>query len=205
MHFVDGDRLLEPIGLGALGCPCRVIPLVGIQVGDNGAGARPEFRSKGVRISLERHHVSVGADDFVFVDGAFVELRDKKLPYARGPSSAHRVNPAVPLIEIAYDANAASAWRPDSEIDTTHAFNGVDVRAELVVGVVVAAFAHEVEVELAQKKRKSVGIVLFVCGAGGESVLKAIAGRGRAILLSFRKACFKKAFWTELCCFDQCL
>src|SRR5882762_2407811 len=72
MDFVNGDRFLEPVRLGALGDPSGVIPLIGIQVGDDGASLRAELGAEGVRISLERDHVSVGADDFVFVDGAFV-------------------------------------------------------------------------------------------------------------------------------------
>ena len=40
MDFVNGDRFLEPIRLGAVGDPSGVIPPIGIQVGDDGAGLR---------------------------------------------------------------------------------------------------------------------------------------------------------------------
>src|ERR1700738_2825023 len=135
MHFVDGDGLLEPIGVGALRYPSGVSPFVGIQVGDDGAGARAEFGAKGVRIRFEGQHVSVGANDFVFVDGAFVELRDKKLPHAGGAAGTHGIEAAVPVIKIAYDADAPSAWCPHGKINATHAFDGVNVGAALVVRV----------------------------------------------------------------------
>src|SRR5260370_19981005 len=139
MHFVDGDGLLEPIGVGALRSPSGVIPFVAVQVGENGAGSGAKFGAKRVGIRFERQHVSVGADDFVFVDAAFVELRNKKFPNAGGSACSHGIDAAGPVIEIAYDADAPGAGRPDGKINATHAFYGVDVGAELVVRVVVSA------------------------------------------------------------------
>jgi hypothetical protein len=69
----------------------------------------------------------------------------------------------------------------------------------------VAAFAHEVEVELAEQEGEGVGVELFVSGAGGELVLKAIACGWGTILLSFGERCFKETFGTELGCFDYVL
>ena len=119
-----------------------------------------------------------------------------------GTAVAHRHAPAVPLVEIAYDADATRAGGPDSEIYAADARDGVDVGAQFVVGVVVAAFAHEVEVELAEKKREGVGIVLIV-SSGRELVLKAIAGWSGAFLLSFGQGGFKKTFGAELRSFDD--
>src|SRR6267154_1959999 len=149
MDFVDGDGFLEPVRLGALSDPSGVIPLIGIQIGDDGAGLRAQLGAEGVGVGLERDHVSVGADDFVLVDGAFVQFGDKKLPNSGGAASAHRIYSAVPMIEIANYADPAAAGRPDREIDAAHAFESLNVRAELVVGVIVAAFTHQVQIELA--------------------------------------------------------
>ena len=106
------------------------------------------------------------------------------------------------MIEIANDADAAAAGRPDSEIDAANAFESLNVCAELIVSVVVAAFAHEIEIELAEKEGEGVGVVLLVRGAGGEFVLNAVGGGRRAILHSFGERCFKETFWAEFGSFD---
>src|SRR5712675_1564841 len=203
MDFVDGDGFLEPIRLGALGDPSGVVPLIGIQVGDDRTGLRAQLGAKRVGVGLERDHVSVGADDFVLVDGAFIQFGDKKLPNSGGATSAHRIYTAVPMIEIANYADAAAAGRPDREIDAANPFESLNVCAELIVGVVVAAFTHEVQIELAEEERERVSIELLEGCAGGEAILNAIGGGCGAILLSFGEGGLKEAVGAELCCFDD--
>ncbi len=53
------------------------------------------------------------------------------------------------MIEIANYADAAAAGRPDSEIDAADSLESLNVCAELIVSVVVAAFAHQVKIEFA--------------------------------------------------------
>src|SRR5882757_5515058 len=203
MDFVDGDGFLEPIRLGALGDPSGVIPLIGIQVGDDRTGLRAELCAEGVRISLQRDHISVGADDFVLIDGAFIQFGDKKFPNSGGAASAHRIYTAVPMIEIADDAHAAAAGCPDSEIDAANTFESLNVCAELIVGVVVAAFTHEVQIEFAEEERERVSIELLEGRTGGKAILNAIGGGCGAILLSFGERGFKEAVGTELGRFDD--
>src|SRR5690348_11894965 len=112
MNLVDGDGLLEPVGFCTLGNPGGVGPLVHIEIRDDGAGGRADLGAKGVRVGFKRDHVSIGADDLVFVDGTLVELGDEEFPDAGGAASAHGVGATVPLIEIADYADAASAGRP---------------------------------------------------------------------------------------------
>ncbi len=107
------------------------------------------------------------------------------------------------MIEVAADADAAGAGRPDREIDAADAFESLSVRAKFVVSVVVAAFAHEVQIEFAENEREGVSIELLEGGAGGKAILKAAAGGGGAILLGFREGGFKESVGTELLCFDD--
>src|SRR6267154_4516224 len=107
------------------------------------------------------------------------------------------------MIEIANYADAAAAGRPDREIDAAHAFESLNVRAELVVGVIVAAFTHQVQIEFAEEERERVSIELLEGCAGGEAILNAIGGGCGAILLSFGKRGFKEAVGAELGCFDD--
>src|SRR5882762_2824469 len=107
------------------------------------------------------------------------------------------------MIEIADDADAAAAGRPDREIDAAHAFESLNVCAELIVGVVVAALAHQVQIEFAEEEREGVSVGLLEGGAGGKAILNAIGGWRGAILLSFGERGFKAAVGTELGCFDD--
>src|ERR1700730_5750094 len=69
----------------------------------------------------------------------------------------------------------------------------------------MAAFTHQVQIEFAEKEREGVGVEWLEGGAGGESVLNAIAGCGGAVPLCFRESCFKETFGTKFGCFDHVL
>src|SRR5882762_1576011 len=96
------------------------------------------------------------------------------------------------MIEIADDADPAAAGRPDGEIDAAHAFESLNVRAELVVGVIVAAFTHQVQIELAEEEWERVSVELLEGCARGEAILNAIGRWRGAILLSFGERASKK-------------
>src|SRR2546430_17433621 len=66
------------------------------------------------------------------------------------------MDPSVPAVEIADDADAFCRRRPDSEIDSGNSIDGLQVRAEFFVGIVVAAFGHEVQVEITEVKREGI-------------------------------------------------
>ncbi len=60
MDFVDGDRRFEPIFLGAGREPIGILPLMVVETGDNGAGARAELGTEGVGIGFEREKAQAG-------------------------------------------------------------------------------------------------------------------------------------------------
>ena len=59
VHFVDGDGGFEPFLGSAVRDPIGVLPLVGVEIGDNGPGSWTNFRSEAVRVRFERKHVAV--------------------------------------------------------------------------------------------------------------------------------------------------
>src|SRR5207249_5702332 len=158
MDFVDGNGRLEPVLLRALGKPIGVLPFVVIEARYDGAGVGAQLRAEGVGIGFEREDVAARADDFIFVDGVFLELREENFPDARGAASAHGMDADVPAVEVANDADALCAGSPDREVNAPNAFKCYDVSAEFLVSVVMAAFAHEVEVEFAQHNGKSIRV-----------------------------------------------
>ncbi len=198
MDFVNGDGGLEPIFLCALRNPIGVVPLIGVEPGDDGASIGPKLGAKAVGIGFEREDVAVRPDDFVFVDGSFRNFREKNFPDTRRTPRAHGMDATVPAIEIANDAHAPGAGSPNSEVNATEAFEGNEMSAEFFVGVVMAAFAHEVQIELAENVRKSVGIVNLkgrpiVC-----SSLDFVTARGRSGGSVGRPSGFEETLGVEL-------
>ncbi len=65
---------------------------------------------------------------------------------------------AVPAVEVADNADAFGAGSPRGEVNAANAFESDDMGAEFFVSVVVAAFTHQVKVELAQNNGEGIGI-----------------------------------------------
>src|SRR6266849_3210280 len=202
MDFVDRDRRFEPVFLGALLHPRGILPLVGVEVGNYRASAGAQFGAKAVGVVFEGQYGAVSADDFILVDCAFVEFRHEELPDSRRAASAHGVDTAVPVVEIADNTYAAGARRPDREMDATDAFEGFDVRAEFFISVVVAAFAHEMEIEFAEEIGKSVGVESFKGFAVIGAVTDAVGSGTRRGLIRVGQDGFEKALGAQLGCGD---
>jgi len=185
--------------LFALFEPRRVSPLVRFEIGDDGAGVGTKFSTKGIGIGFERQKITVRAEDFVFVDGAFGDFREKEFPDTGGAARAHRMDAAVPLIHVANDADALCGRGPDGEVRSGDANNRMEMRAEFLVGVKVAAFANEVEVKVGEEKGEGVGIENFEGFAMVGAALDFVAawfGRGGLVR---GPSGFEEAFGAEFC------
>jgi len=117
MDFVDGDGRFEPVFLRAASDPVGIGPLMVIEAGHDGAGIGAEFRAEGVGIGFEGKNVATGAYDFIFVDGAFGKLGDENFPKTGRAARAHGMDAAVPMIEVAHDADAFCAGSPNGEVN----------------------------------------------------------------------------------------
>ena len=194
VDFVNGDGRLEPVLLRPARKPVGVVPFVMIEARDDGAGVGAQLRAEGVGIGFEREDVPARADNFIFVDGVFLELREKNFPDARGAASAHGMDAAVPAVEVANDTDALCAGSPDREVNAPNAFQRYDVSAEFLVSVVMAAFAHEVEIEFAQDHGKGIGIEDFKRVAEVRASLNLVAAGGRRSGLVRWPSGFEEAF-----------
>src|SRR5256885_8345987 len=175
MNFVNGDRGVEPILFFARGEPVAVAPGIIPQIRDNGAGFRAELRTERVWIGFEREESSGGPGDLVLVDRAFAEAGKKEFPNSRRAARAHGMDASVPSVEIADDADASCRRRPDSEINSGNSIDGLRVRAEFFVGIVVAAFGHKVQVEITELKREGIRVVEFERNAFVRAALNFVA------------------------------
>ena len=102
-----------------------------------------------VRIGFEDCSATAWAD-FEFVETASSEFWNEEFPDAGACQLVHLVIFASPTVEVTDDADTASVWRPDGEGDTVRAALFGDVCAELFIDLFVAAFAEEMEVDVAE-------------------------------------------------------
>jgi len=178
--------------------PGGVVPLMRFEIADDGAGVGAQLGAEGVRVGFEGQKISVGAEDFIFVDGTLADFGKKKFPDAGRPARTHRVDAAVPVIHIANDADATRGRRPDGEARSGNAGDRVEVRAKFLVGVVVAALADEVEVEVRQEKRKRVWVEDFEAFAIMSAPLDFVAAGFGCGGLVGRPNGFEESFGAEL-------
>src|SRR5205814_8389810 len=177
MNLVNGNWRFEPICLLALLEPGGVVPLMGFEIGDDGAGVGAKLRMEAVGIGFEWEKISVRADELVFVDGAFGDFGKEKFPDAGRAPRAHGMDTAVPVIHITNDADATSGRRPDGEMRAGDTGDSAKMRAEFLVSVKVAAFADEMEIEIGEERRKGVGIENFKRFVRVGAALDSVAAR----------------------------
>ena len=93
------------------------------------------------------------------VGRAHPEAGDEQLPDAAAAHRAHRVPWPVPAVEVADHAHGAGVRRPDGEGGALRAVERAHVRAEHAPELLVASFADQVQVELADRRSEAVRIV----------------------------------------------
>src|SRR5215471_10317711 len=131
MHLVNTEGRTKHVALATLIQPGFIGPGEFASIPDYGGilGRRLEKETIGIGFKQD---MAVQITDFVFVQGAFAHARYKDLPNTRGTERTHLVKPAVPVIEIADDANALGVGRPDGKAGAGHTINGAQLRAELI-------------------------------------------------------------------------
>ncbi len=162
MHFVDRDGGAQRIRGGSSLEPRLVAPDVLRVVHHRGVGRR--------HLGLERERIGLQPQpsflrpDLELVLRALVDAGNEQLPDPRRAERAHRVQAAVPEVEVADHGDRARVRRPDGERGANDAVELPDVRAEPLVEMLVAALHDEVEVELAERRQERVRV------ADGEDV-----------------------------------
>src|SRR4051812_25077184 len=97
-----------------------------------------------------------GNIEFVVIAG--LDVRYEQFPIT-GAAHAHWMAASVPKIEVADDADPLRVRRKHHESDAVDAIQGHGVRAEFVIEALVGAFTEEIKVEVAQHRRKTIGVV----------------------------------------------
>ncbi len=112
------------------------------------------------RIGLEdAHAVAAGDEELVAHSGA--DAWAEELPHARATEHPHRPGPRIPEVRVAHDAHPERIRGPDAERRAEDALVLDDARAEHPPELRVGALADEVEVELAERRREPVRVLLL--------------------------------------------
>jgi hypothetical protein len=156
VHLVDRHRPGQRRAAGTLGEVGRVVPLVRRLVDDR-RRLRRLLGLEGERVGLHEQLAGLGADlELVARPGG--DGGDEELPDAGGAERPHRVQPAVPEVEVPDDAHRPRGRRPDRERGPPDAVDLAHVGAHLRPQLLVAPLAEEVLVEVRQRRREAVRV-----------------------------------------------
>src|ERR1700752_4667971 len=128
---------MQPISRRARGKPCAVVPLMFVNIHDDGSIVGTLLGREAIRIGFQSPVAANARPDFEFVQRAFVEARDEKFPDSRLAAEAHRMNAAVPEIKISDNAHAQRVRRPDSKVNASNASDLAHVRPKLFIFLVM--------------------------------------------------------------------
>ena len=169
IYLVDADRAVMRVFGRALGQPIGVIPLMGGLYHD-GSGTRWNLMGAFHRIGLHGPLI-VGVEDLILIDFASADARDEQFPDAGGSEFTHGVGAAIPAVEVADHTHCVGVRCPHGERGADHllvlyTLGGTHrvvvaehVRAKRIPQALVASFAKQIHVHLADGRQITIGIV----------------------------------------------
>ena len=181
IHLVDADRAVMRVFGRTLGKPIGVIPLM-VGLDHDGSGARRNLMGAFHRIGLHGPLI-VGVENLILIDFASADARDEQFPDTRGSEFTHGVGTAIPAVEVADHTHCVGVRSPHGERSADHllvlyAFGGTHrvvvaehMRAKRIPQALVASFAKQIHVHLADGRQITIGIVgnnngtVFIFGA----------------------------------------
>src|SRR5256885_1923039 len=89
---------------------------------------------------------------------AFADIGKEQFPNTAAEQAAHRVDPAIPAVEIADDADPLRVRRPDGEVNALGVADLAKMSAEVFVKLVVIPFGKQMQIHLADDQAVAVGI-----------------------------------------------
>ena len=159
VDFVDRHRAVEPgLAAGAIDEPLRVAPRV-VGLRDDRRRQRRQLEAEAVGIGLEQQLAELRRSNLELVVLAVARAGDEDLPDAARLEPPHRVDAAVPRVEVADDADALGVGRPDAEMHAGGLADAHRVRAELVVDARVLALREQVGVVLGDDAAVAIRVV----------------------------------------------
>src|SRR5271165_5513897 len=115
-----------------------------------------------IGVRFDREKAMVSRLDFELVEVTLLQPRDEDLPQSRSAARPHRMASAVPLVEVADDADALGIRRPHRKTDAFSTRMLDHARAELLIEPEVRAFTEEMQIKICKDGRIAVGILNLV-------------------------------------------
>src|SRR5256714_5080508 len=109
------------------------------------------------RVGIQQERAAL-RPDLELVMRAFAHSRQKQFPDAAAEETAHRIDAAIPAVEIADDADALCVRRPDGEIHAIGVADLAQMRAKLLVELKVISLGKKMQVHFAHDQAIAVGI-----------------------------------------------
>jgi hypothetical protein len=174
VHFVNRDRRFDRALRAALLHPVAVVPGV-VEVPHGRGRARRFLLVKAQRVGLVGAIAVLMRFDVVLVQGALADAGNESFPDSGTAARAQRVRLRMPMIEVADHRHFARVWRPDREAGAGLRAGVEDVRTQLVVDAVVAAFIEQVKIVFREQ-----GNIVANGGGGLSRLTHRFSGSGRA-------------------------
>ncbi|KAF1029383.1 MAG: hypothetical protein GAK37_01794 [Pseudomonas sp.] len=157
VQFVDRQRCVDVLPLATGLHPVLVLPVHLQRRGHSGSGVGRQLGGQRYRVGLERQD-TVGAEQFVLVGRARLQVRDKQLPHTGRMTQTHGVPAAVPHVEIAHHRHSPGVRRPHGKTHAVDTVHTGDLRTKATAEVAVVALGKQVQVHLTEQRAKTVGI-----------------------------------------------
>ena len=138
--------------------PCRIRPRKLSDVFHDGSIARTKLEAEGIRIDLQERLLVVTLD-FILIEAARGEVRDKQLEHAGIAESLHHMATAVPEVEITDDGNTLCIRCPYGECDTIDAVDADRMCAHLLIDVIPDAALILLDIAVGIGRREGIRVL----------------------------------------------
>jgi hypothetical protein len=139
----------------------RVVPDVPTGQHYDRSGRGPQLVRESHRVGPEGQQIVVRSNELVLVELAAHFDRDKDIPNPAFAPEAHPLDPAIPIVEVANDADPPCVRRPDREARAAYAISSRRCAPERLPQPQVVALADALSIEIAQHLPEAVGILEF--------------------------------------------
>src|SRR5208337_692359 len=114
-----------------------------------------------IGVRFDREKAMVSRLDFELVEVTLLKPWDEDLPQSRSAARPHRMAAAVPMVEVADDAESLGIRSPHRKTDAPNTRMLDHARAELLIEPEVGAFTEEMQIKICKDGRIAVGILNF--------------------------------------------
>ena len=161
MNLIHAQRLMQPVAAGALFLPGSIAPLISIQLDYPACRSGSHLKTQAIRIRLGEHFARIAIAYFELVVLAQTDVRHEDLPHAGTAQRAHRIDAAIPAVEIAHHADALGVRRPHRKAHTPHPVALHVMRAEHAVSLLQTAFGKKIEIVITDAAAERIRVMNF--------------------------------------------